>query len=189
MLFRWIFGLPFAALVTAALFFMMSGLIGADVRINAQKAPPDIKIVAEPPPDPAGVRGEKPPIFKDPPPETVIPKTLPGPKPEGVPVGPEKGPVERTPIGPGAIAAPVIKHAPQYPESCRSRGAEGDVLVQFDVTPKGDVVNIRILESADSCFNRTVRNTVAKWKFPPAGEGRTARRSGLVERFSFQLVQ
>lgn len=187
MFFRWMFGLPFAALVTAALFFMMSGMIRQEIAIGAQNDPPKLKIVPEIEDSQIGRKREKPPKLTENPPKTAIPPTLPGPRPNPGPRIPDERGIDPTPIGPGQYSAPVIRYAPQYPEACRSRGAQGDVLVRFDVTPEGNVVNIRILNSADPCFNRTVRNTVAQWKFPPVAGG--GMRVGMLERFSFQLVE
>ncbi len=188
--FRWIFGLPFAALITVGLFMLMAGLIQrpsldlaepqetAKIQILAQTRPPLEPLPTEPDP-----------LLKDPP-ETIIPSAPPQGKPKGVPVGPTRQ-TNLVDIGrdQGRIGTPVIKHAPPYPEACRGRAAEGGVLVQFDVTPEGSVVNIKILQSADSCFNRTVRKTVSKWKYPPAyRNGRPVTRYGVIERFSFQLT-
>ncbi len=188
--FRWIVGLPFAALITAGLFTLMAALIdrpsvdlvepqeNAKIQILAQKRPP-LKPLPTKPND----------LVKDPP-ETIIPSAPPQGKPKGVRVGPPQktNPVDLT-RDRGRIDTPVIKHAPPYPEACRGRAAEGGVLVQFDVTPEGSVVNIKILETADSCFNRTVRKTVSKWKYPPAyRNGRPITRYGVIERFTFQLT-
>ncbi len=188
--FRWIVGLPFAALITAGLFTLMAGLIHrpsldlaepqetAQIQILAQKRPP-----LEPLPTKPKERLKNLP-------ETIIPPAPPQGKPKGVPVGPPNITVKVDPgRDSGRIDAPVIKHTPLYPEACRSRAAEGGVLVQFDVTPEGSVVNVQILQSADSCFNRTVRKTVAKWKYPPAyRNGRPITRYGVIERFSFRLT-
>lgn len=189
--FRWMIGLPVAAVVTAALFFIMAGLISQDNTIIADPTPiPEWKILAEIEDAAIDRTPPKPPMLKDPPPDTVIPKTLPGPKPTPSPAIPDKGAIDTPTPGPGPIGAPAITFPPQYPEACRSRSAEGDVAVQFDVTPEGNVVNIRIIESADPCFNRTVRNTVAKWKYPPAVQNdRAVMRYGVIERFSFKLVE
>jgi periplasmic protein TonB len=188
--FRWIVGLPFAALITAGLFTLMAGLID---RPSLDLAQPQenakIQILAQPHP-PKGPSPKDPQKLKKDPPETIIPPALPQGKPKGVPVGPtgQTNPVDLTRDN-TRISTPVIKHAPPYPEACRSRSAEGGVLVQFDVTPEGSVVNIQILQSADSCFNRTVRKTVAKWKYPPAyRNGRPITRYGVIEQFSFQLT-
>jgi protein TonB len=84
---------------------------------------------------------------------------------------------------------PVFKPAPQYPENCRSRGAQGVVIVEFDVTPEGAVVNPRIVSSADSCLDRTVLRTIASYRYPPTVEdGRPVMRRGVQEVFNFQLT-
>jgi periplasmic protein TonB len=188
--FRWIVGLPFAALITAGLFTLMAGLIQRptiDLAQPQENAKIEILAQEHPPEGPSPNDPKK--LEKDPP-ETIIPPAPAQGKPTGVRVAPLKkaNPVDLT-RGRGQITTPVIKHAPPYPEACRSRAAEGGVLVQFDVTPEGGVVNIQILQSDDSCFNRTVRKTVAKWKYPPAyRNGRPITRYGVIERFSFQLT-
>ncbi len=188
--FRWIFGLPFAALITAGLFMLMAALIdrpSVDLAQPQENAKIQILAQKRTPLDPLTTKPKE--LAKDPP-ETIIPSAPPQGIPKGVPVGPPKktNPVD---LGRdrGQISTPVIKHAPPYPEACRGRAAEGSVLVQFDVTPEGGVVNIQILQSDDSCFNRTVRKTVSKWKYPPAyRNGRPITRYGVMERFSFQLT-
>jgi periplasmic protein TonB len=188
--FRWIVGLPFAALITAGLFMLMAGLIqrpSLDLAEPQEAAKIQILAKERAPLEPLPTKPTE--LVKDPP-ETIIPPVPAQGKPKGVPVGPtrQKNPVDLT-RDRGRIGTPVIKHAPPYPEACRSRAAEGGVLIQFDVTPEGGVVNIQILQSADSCFNRTVRRTVAKWKYPPAyRNGRPITRYGVIERFSFRLT-
>jgi protein TonB len=93
--------------------------------------------------------------------------------------------IERIPPGEGAVSSPVIRIPPPYPENCRSRGAEGVVIVEFDVTPEGNVVNARVVDSANRCFNRSVLKAVSGWKYPPAAGG--GMRYGLMERFNFRL--
>ena len=83
---------------------------------------------------------------------------------------------------------PVVKLPPAYPESCKARGASGVVIVEFDVTAEGNVVNPRIISSADGCFERTVLSTIQKWKYPPPQEdGRAVARRGVREAFRFEL--
>jgi protein TonB len=77
----------------------------------------------------------------------------------------------------------MIKVAPGYPENCRAKAVEGTVIVQFDVTDRGDVTNVQIISSDNSCFDRTVIKTVLGWKYPPRAQ------YGLVERFVFELKE
>ena len=118
-------------------------------------------------------------------PETEI--DFPAPTGPGENTAPRPGKVEidPTPPGPNPLVSPIIRIPPPYPENCRSRGVEGVVIVEFDVSPEGNVVNPRVVQSAHGCFNRTVLKTVSGWKYPPAGNG--GMRYGVIEHFNFQL--
>ncbi len=132
----------------------------------------------------------RPPELTENPPEIDFRKTLPGPKPTVRIPKPDRRTEPPAAEAIGNFVAPVIKYPPQYPEGCRSRGLEGDVIVQFDVTPEGSVVNVVIVQSPHTCFNGAVRRTVAKWKYPPAAKnGRPGMRYGVVERFQFVLTE
>lgn len=190
MLFRWFFGLPGAALVTALLFIGMAALIKQDAELKAAQ-PAEISILpkikeSEPKPK-LPVRPTQP----EPPKPVDIEPTQRIDNPGGL------DPIDITPgpssVGPGPILPgqlrPVFKSAPQYPENCRSRGAQGVVIVEFDVTPEGTVVNPRIVASADSCLDRTVLRTIASYRYPPTVEdGRPVMRRGVQEVFNFQLT-
>ena len=81
-----------------------------------------------------------------------------------------------------------IKFAPPYPENCRSRAAAGTVTVQFDISPEGRPVYIRIIETADRCFNRTVINTVPSGNTPPPqGAAVLSPVMRVVEIIRFEL--
>ncbi|MEM9617141.1 MAG: TonB family protein [Pseudomonadota bacterium] len=190
-IFRWLAGLPLAGLITLGLFAMMAGLIKIEREPGEPKAPPILEIFPKiketqidrrsPPP--------KGPTLDDPPPVDIPPtdrSEAPGPV-----VSIDPGPPEI--VGPeikgAANVGPLIRYAPPYPDNCRSRGVTGIVLVQFDVTPEGAVVNARVVNAPDRCFNRIV-STVSKWKYPPAYEnGRPVMRYGVVEKFNFQLTE
>ncbi len=185
-LFRWALGLPFAALVTLGLFFMMAELI----REKGREYPPskpsiDLKITPE--------KKMSDPETMEPPSKT-IPEKMPPTDIRFPPLdGPERGPapapgpteIERIPPVAQRTPGAVVRFPPPYPENCRSRSVEGVVIVEFDVTPEGNVVNPRIVDSANRCFDRTVIKTVSGWKYPPASGG--GMRYGLVEQFNFQL--
>lgn len=183
-LFRWMLGLPLAAAVTIGLFTAMSALIAQDPRLAPARAPARIDILAKIAPQP---------IRPAPPPKPSPAETPPPPDTRWVEPDERTGPR----VAPGPIAtdfdgagpdiargrAPIIKTAPRYPENCRARGAEGEVLVQYDVTARGEVVNARIISSDNSCFNRAAIRAVSGWKYPPKAQ------RGLVQRFVFSLDQ
>lgn len=188
--FRWIAGTPIAALVTAALFALMAAMISQPLAELPPPTPlPEIqitpKLVDPNPKPPKPIR----PVKTEPPP-IDLPRTTRGDKPVVTHQTPDHTPADVNPgDGTGALAAPLIRIAPPYPERCRARGAEGEVLVQFDVAADGSVVNPRIIESADRCFDRTVLKAVAGWKYPPAARnGAAVPRLGVIERFSFRLA-
>ncbi len=188
MIFRWLFGLPGAALISALLFLGMAYMIRQEAQVGPPVDPPNLTVTFKP---------EPPSIIKKPPPR----EKLPDPPPtqiERQPPGPNPGPVidPRPPVVtpgggeffiPGPMQ-PVVKLPPAYPESCKARGASGVVIVEFDVTAEGNVVNPRIISSADGCFERTVLSTIQKWKYPPPQEdGRAVARRGVREAFRFEL--
>lgn len=191
MIFRWMFGLPGAMVVTVGLFLFMAAMIAerdaptivdppAKIDILARLTPtkpeaetPKPASILETPPPPVDTRWTS---DNEPAPGPIIdPTPLPGP-------GRESGPV-LTPF-----ASPRIQTQPAYPEACAARGVEGVVEVEFDVTPEGDVVNPRIVSSPDRCFDREVIRTVTRWKYEPAFEGdKAVARRGVRAYVTFVL--
>ncbi len=192
MFFRMIFGLPGAAFVTGFLFFAMAWMVRQEAQPLPPVDPPKIDILAKltpTTPKPAPPR----PIEIEDPPEVVIDFPTPSPNP---------GPTIPTEIfpGPGGEGGkidfptgmqPTVRIPPPYPDNCRARGAQGVVIVEFDVTAEGTVVNPRIVSSANACLDRTVLNTIQKWKYQPKQDssGRPIPQRGVREFFNFQLTE
>lgn len=179
---RWFIGLPAAAGVTAVLFLLMYGLIAQDMRIDDPRPAESISILAKiieskPTPERAERRPE--PKETPPPPRTVWEREAGNVSPVVAPL-PERG--TPTEIELVTISQPIIRFAPAYPEACRTRGAEGVVLVQFDITERGEVTNARVVSSDNRCLDRAAVRAVLGWKYAP-----TARR-GVTERFVFTLT-
>ncbi len=187
---RWILGLPVAGAITAILFIAMAALIKNDEVIVDPANTPGFKILANIKDTPEGGEEKQArPVLKKKPPDPVIHHAEPTGKPN-----PTQTTIDKTTVttetfkGEKMVITPTIITPPPYPQACASKGVEGVVVVQFDVTPEGRVVNVRIIDSPDACFHRTVRNTVAKWKYPPAMEnGRPVMRRGVIERIAFKL--
>jgi protein TonB len=191
MFFRMIFGLPGAAIITALLFLAMGLMIKQDAQPTAPIDAPDFSILAElepsdsKPKPPTRVKTVAPPPVEidfvppsDKPGPTSIDK-IPGPNIDG-----------GGPIGNWYGTPPTIRIAPTYPENCRARGAQGVVMVEFDVTADGAVVNPRVIASENSCLDRAALNTISKWKFQPQTDssGRPIPQRGLRQSFNFQLT-
>ena len=76
------------------------------------------------------------------------------------------------PVEPAAVAAPAPRLArmvrPDYPNSALRSGAEGWVNVSMSVTPAGNVLDPRVVESSSgTTFDRAALSAVSKWKYEP----------------------
>lgn len=193
MFFRMLFGLPGAAIVTALLFLVMGWMIRQEPTIG--KVPPTIDSIVPKLKDDS----ERPP--KTPP--TTKPTQPDAPKikfekttenPGGIKIDEIPGPViDRgggISVDPGGTM-PTIRIPPAYPENCRARGAQGVVMVEFDVTADGAVVNPRVIASENSCLDRAALTTISKWKYQPQTDssGRPIPQRGLRQSFNFQLTE
>jgi len=54
-----------------------------------------------------------------------------------------------------------------HPAACLEKGAQGEVIIRFDVSPLGKAENIEIISSPDACFNEHVIMWVQALKFRP----------------------
>lgn len=191
MFFRMIFGLPGAAFITALLFLAMGWMIRQEGEIGTPGPVIDsiIPKMKETPPDQPPPPREK---LPDQPAPPVIDFPTPSPNPgRNIPVDPmpDPGPSGRIidfPTG----TQPTIRIPPTYPENCRARGAQGVVMVEFDVTAEGTVVNPRVIASENSCLDRAAMQTISKWKYTPKTDssGRPVPQRGLRQTFNFQLT-
>lgn len=190
MFFRMIFGLPGAAFITALLFLAMGWMI------RTQES-----VISDPPPPVESI------TFKEPKPKPVTPPRTPDPQtPDAPEITFDKSTNPGTPIDFDDMTDPVIEGdrlnfdmtgtqptiriPPAYPENCRARGAQGVVLVEFDVTAEGTVVNPRVIASENSCLDRAAMQTISKWKYTPKTDssGRAVPQRGLRQSFNFQLT-
>ena len=92
-------------------------------------------------------------------------------------------------FNPDRDAQPLVRIPPRYPERALSRGVEGWVLVQFNVTPEGEVVNAEIIDGEPKgMFDRSAIRAVENWKYQPKiVDGKPAPRFGVQTVFTFKL--
>ncbi len=188
---RWILGLPIAAVITLLIFFAMSAMIRQPVRVDTTERPEISPITAQrvepttPPPP-----GELTDPVDPPPPVDTFPEDF---RDDDRPIVIDSGPLPPDPTDPIGgpkidFPKPAITFPPQYPERCRAKNAEGAVVVEFDVTSNGDVINPRIISSADSCFNREALKTIQRWKYTPdVVDGKPAPQRNVRYVFRFEL--
>ena len=194
-LFRLLIGLPFAAVVTVGLFIIMQNLVGLDDDISLDEDGEDLNIsitrqIQET--DFNQVREfERPDINTPPPPPPNVTETPTDIADVGAPTSIPNFDVQATGTGfnPDRDAQPLVRIEPQYPDRCQGRAdTQETVLVEFDVTPDGSVVNPRVVDSTNSCFNRTALRAVERWKYQPkVVDGEAVGRTGVVTQFSFAL--
>lgn len=141
------------------------------------------------------------PTLPEPPASPRGPVEITMPRPEHVPVsydGPrlESIPAAWAPAGDriGAGGAPILPahlldnppHAryratPAYPFEARRAGLSGEVVVEFVVNERGDVLSPRVVRSTASAFDEPTLRAVARWKFEPG------RKDGRPVRFRMSV--
>ncbi len=74
--------------------------------------------------------------------------------------------------------------APEYPRGAERRNVEGFAVVQYTVSPEGDVVDAEVVESSpEGIWDRSVIRAINAWAYAPATEA----TEGMTQRFDFNL--
>jgi TonB family protein len=78
--------------------------------------------------------------------------------------------------------------APIYPDALKSRGIEGKVTVQYDVTMEGQVANLRVVESDPrGLFDAAALTAVSTWVFrPQIRDGQAQVVTDITSNLTFQ---
>ena len=86
---------------------------------------------------------------------------------------------------------PLVTVTPVYPQRARRRGIEGQVIVQFTISPQGRVAQPRIVVSQPArVFDRAVLKALQGFRFRPYySEGEPLAISGVTETFTFRLSE
>ena len=94
-------------------------------------------------------------------------------------------------------ARPRLRVPPRYPDKCQGRGSstriksadkEEIVLVEFDITPDGRTDNIKVIDSTNSCFDASARESVEQWRYDPKiVDGEPAFRRGVQAQIKYVL--
>ncbi|WP_339748512.1 energy transducer TonB [uncultured Maricaulis sp.] len=87
-------------------------------------------------------------------------------------------------------AQPLVRIEPQYPMRAAERGIEGTCYARFDVSPDGTPTNIQITRCDSSLFERAAQRAVERWRYNPKVEnGVPVARRGVETRFDFRLSE
>lgn len=94
-----------------------------------------------------------------------------------------------TGFNPDRDAQPLVRIPPQYPQRCQGRARPVEtVVVEFDVTPEGSVVDPRVVDSTNNCFDRAAMRAVEQWRYQPRIVNEVAQpRFGVRTAIDFEL--
>lgn len=91
------------------------------------------------------------------------------------------------PRGPDAPPAPLFTLPPKYPRELWAAGREGEVTMEFKVSPEGAVQEIRVVSASHPLFIAPVSSALTHWRFAPGlREGRKIS-SRIRQSFPFRL--
>ena len=183
---------------TTGLLFVMQLLIAAGEEIIVEqrvrhdlglsKVRDEEDIVSTPPLPKRPDKPKLPPITKltgstgDPGPGIHVP--LPPPTPSG-----EGTSITGINFGDGPLFN-IIKVSPTYPKRAAARGLEGTVLLQYDVTTEGQVINVVVLESSDPIFETAAITAAYRFKYKPKTvDGIPYESKGLRNLFRFEMEE
>ena len=173
----------FAFAVTSALFWIMQFLISAEAAAPAEpRVHGELHWVLPPRPDDPPMTDFEP-LELLPPPEppstprittraTDGPGFIPPTQPPAP--GPYDNPGPSSVLNDGPLVV-MVRVQPSYPVSMSSRGIEGHVLVEFDVSVAGTVMNPRVVQSSHQGFERSALNAAARFRYKPRVVGGVAQ--------------
>ncbi|MDT8437731.1 MAG: energy transducer TonB [Wenzhouxiangellaceae bacterium] len=193
---RLIAGLPGAVVVTALVFLLLATVISQRENVELSE---DVSVeinVTRQLKDTSQQRAEdfqRPVLDQPPPPPPTV--TDPSFRPTmSVQMGalPDLGGVDidiGTGFNPDRDAQPLVRIPPQYPQRCMSRARDTEtVVLEFNVTPEGNVVNPQVVQSTNSCFDRAAMRAVERWRYNPKIVDNVAQpRFGVRTAIDFAL--
>lgn len=196
---RFIFAGALAAVVTAALVFLMHVLIQTNITPPGQgtkyKVPdivmPEREITTE-----FDTRKPERPQEVDTPPPEMPDFDTPTPEMtnEGISISGPK--IDKPEVaGPGGLGGdgemiPITKIQPQYPSRASSRGLEGYCTVEFTVTEIGTTTNIVAVDCPEKVFESSSIKAAGKFKYKPRViDGKPVSVPGVQNKFTFQLAK
>ncbi|HEX6930076.1 MAG TPA: TonB family protein, partial [Gammaproteobacteria bacterium] len=78
---------------------------------------------------------------------------------------------------------------PVYPRRARRAGEEGHVLLEFTITPQGNVADIDVLEATPrGWFENAARDAIGQWRYQPFTENGEAVARRATQTLEFRLV-
>ncbi|MGV6820546.1 MAG: energy transducer TonB family protein [Parvularcula sp.] len=197
-IFRSVIGIPVAAFIVVALFLIMYNLVKPpESREQEEANTPNIQLgrqIAD-----SDVinqkRFQRPSLDQPPPPPPAINQQTFQPSVDGVQAAAptfEANVDIGSSFNPDRDAQPIVRIPPS--ESDFQRCIRSDeqkverVSLEFDVTPEGQVTNVRVLDSTDRCYERSAIRSAQRWKYnPKIVDGNAEPRFGVRTVIVYQV--
>ena len=89
----------------------------------------------------------------------------------------------------GDVRAPALlrRVEPVYPEAARKARLEGNVVLEAIITSRGEIEEVRVVQSAGALLDASAKDAVGRWKYHPATLNGRAVRVLLTVTISFRL--
>lgn len=192
---RYVVGILGSAAITAGLFLFMMGLVKTEKQAEEVDEVDPIIIVRTIPDTPVKVKDRVPnrPEMEATPPKPPVMDTEIVVDTDAVPGDGFDFEGFDPDVSPGGFqdgsANPIVQIPPIYPERCRSRGIEGRVVLEFDVTELGTVENVRVIESyPGTCFDKASIKAIKQWKYRPKTiNGQAVPQIGVQEAIEYEF--
>lgn len=78
---------------------------------------------------------------------------------------------------------------PVYPPGARQAGIQGQVVIRYDLTAEGAVVNVQVVAAQPpGVFEEAALAAIAQWRFRPAlAQGRSIASQGRISTLRFRM--
>lgn len=190
-----------SVIITFSLFTFMAFLISSDqVNIGTPTIDVPIDIVTLPDEKPAQPKPK--PNLKPPTPPPPMPRVIEQPKVGKINTNYQYTPTElpktRDTMSTLTLnnktdgeARPIVRVNPKYPISAARDGIEGWVVLAFDISEIGEVINISVIDSKPKrIFDKAAKRALKKWKYRAKYiDGSAITQRGLNVQLEFKMGQ
>jgi TonB family protein len=83
----------------------------------------------------------------------------------------------------------LIRTPPGYPFELLRRHIRGDIVVAYTINDRGEVIDPKIITSADPLFSQAVLAAIASWRYKPAMSSIYAMHSKVRVAISFDFAE
>lgn len=80
-----------------------------------------------------------------------------------------------------------VRTPPQYPYALRSKGVQGEAVVECVVTAQGEVTGVTVIRCTDPLFGEAAVAAVSQWKFNPGMKGGVPVATRMQVPIAFSL--